>query len=685
MYYKKLLLLSFLLSIHLGLFFSCKKEKALTATEINWLQKNDSITIAVFPYYPPYQFLNNNDEIDGIFIDYLDLIEKKIDFKLNRKYYSHWPSVLKDIRNKKIDAIIEIQSTRKRSEYLNVYTRLFESEHVIVTQKNSSENFNIKDAEIILPKEYAISEIIRDKYPSIKITEEDDDISCLKKINASSSSLAYVGPKPIANYLIKTHNLDNLEIHSEIGITYKPGIGVHVDNKTLNSIIKKGIKNISNAESQDIIENWLYVENKPFYKKTSFILAILLSISILLFVVLGVNFYLGLIVNKKTKELRKAKNKAEKDEQLITTFIQNVSKEIQNPTDTIINFSKFLNDQKLTNSQKSRYTNIITTSCRQLIGQIDNVLEISQLQTKQIKLSLEKTDIYEVMDSIYTIFEIKAKQKGISLILNNNLNKDQRYIIIDKLKTIKVISAIIENAIKFTKKGAILISVALIEQKLIISIRDSGLGIDSKNQQIISNYLSSKSKKTVIKEHKGYGLIIAKENAKLMRGNLSFSSIKNQGSTFRLEIPFQPIAKTQPSPTDSVTQNRIQPYQVLIAEDGEINFLFLKTLLKKSNEYDFQVYRAKNGKDAVEFCANNKEIDLIFMDIKMPEMNGYEATRMIKKLTPKTPIIAQTAYSTKMDIKKTFDAGCDDFISKPIQSKKLKTILKKHLNDSGLN
>lgn len=119
---------------------------------------------------------------------------------------------------------------------------------------------------------------------------------------------------------------------------------------------------------------------------------------------------------------------------------------------------------------------------------------------------------------------------------------------------------------------------------------------------------------------------------------------------------------------------------VLITEDGEVNFLLLKVVLTKMEAFDFEIYHARNGKEAVDFCKQNKDIDLILMDIKMPVMDGYDATRRIKKIAPHIPIIAQTAYSTEEDIEKAMAAGCDDFISKPVDKKILKPILIKYLS-----
>ena len=656
MHCKKLHLLLF--SILLPFLFSfCSKDKILTEEEDIWLHQNNEIVIALFPYYPPYQFIDGDNKIAGIFIDYLELIEKKIDFKFKRVYYQEWPKLMEDVRNGKVDIVLQIQATKNRQEYLNFYAELFESKHVITVRKDAQYKTNniknFKDKIITVPKDYAIFENLKRKYPDHTFVEDKNDLTCLQKLNSGIYD-AYIGPQAVVNYIIKTKNLDHLEISAETSFVYKTGVSVNKKNSVLNGIIQKSIENISEREKQNIIENWLYNETKPFYKDPSFLLSFLAILIIILSIFLGLNFYLGFIVKQRTKQLRIAKDTAEKGDRLKTAFIKNVSQEIQIPMSGIIDFSKRLGTPSVTSTEKQKYTDIIIASGKQLINSIDNILEISQLQTQQVALNPQKTDLFQVFETSYSIFAIEANKKGITLLLNNNLKHNERFANIDKSKLTKIINGIVENSIKFTKKGAILISCMIQKSSLIITVRDSGFGIDEKDQKdIFKSFSTSQNKLKKQYEGLGLGLAITKENVDLMKGKLSFSSIPNEGSTFRIELPYVPVTSEESNNEESTNNTVPKQYNALIAEDGEINFLFLKTILTKIKEYDFIIHRAKNGKEAVQSCTENKEIDLVFMDIKMPLMNGYDATRKIKKIRPELPIIAQTAYSTKGDIKKS--------------------------------
>ncbi len=670
--------------LYILLFSSCSKEKVLTNSEIEWLKNNDSISIALFPYYPPYQFINKNNTIEGVFIDYLDLIEEKIEHKFKRKYYFEWSKVLSDAKTKQVDMILEAQQSWERHQYLIFHNQLFDTPYAIVTAKNNSSKLTLsklEGKEVAVPKGYAIEEFLKRNFPKIILYTYASETDALERVNRGEH-LAYIGPKAVANYLINYKNFNALKISEELDHSYAPGIAVDKTNDTLNNIITKALKSISEKERQGIIDSWLYKETIPFYKRVNFFAPLLIFFVLLLIIIIDINFYLSQIVKQKTAALRKATDVAEKDNSLKTAFINNVSHDIKVPVNNILLFSKFLKKEEMANVDKTVYIEAIVNSCKQLIENMDNTLEISKLQTKQVKLYQEETNITELLDVVFSTYETKAKKKGIELIVHNTIDEYKNLLLIDKIKFTKTIGALLRNAITYTNKGAVLVTCMIKKKYLTITVRDSGVGIDPKDQKHIFKSFS-KSKDQISQRYQGLGLglTIALENTKMMKGQLSFSSVLDKGSTFRLEIPYFPVLKEKSNKENIEIRRKenTKTYLILIAEDGDVNFLVLKTILSKMKEYSFTIHRAVNGKEAVLFSKETDMIDLILMDIKMPEMNGYEATKQIKQIYPLLPVIAQTAYTSKEDIKNAFDAGCDDFISKPINPKMLKKMIDTYL------
>lgn len=396
------------------------------------------------------------------------------------------------------------------------------------------------------------------------------------------------------------------------------------------------------------------------------------------------------ISNRKKieKELKEAKEKAEESDRLKSEFINNMSHEIRTPMNGILGFSDLLSQPNVPKEKRKQYIDIIQSSGKQLMRIIDDILEISRLGTKQVKALKKEVCLNEVLLQQFSIFNIKAKNKGIPLYLKTKLSNKKSTIYTDKTKLIKIISNLLENSLKFTTKGFIEFGYHLIEKEsgnfLEIYVKDTGVGIKLNMQESIFNRFSQEEKE--ISQNLGglgLGLTIAKENTELIGGKISVSSIKGEGATFFVTIPYDAVFSNQETEKNIFNDNlenhnKKDSFTILIAEDEKINFLYLDVILESIFKNSVRIH-AKHGKEAVEICKENNDINLVLMDLKMPVMNGLEATKKIKQTNPKLKIIAQTAYSTNEEKEKAFSAGCDDFISKPIEKKKLSEILNKYL------
>ncbi|SEL42615.1 His Kinase A (phospho-acceptor) domain-containing protein [Aquimarina amphilecti] len=662
---------------------SCSNQDILSESQRDWLLKQDAITVAVYAYYPPYQFINKKDSIDGILVDHFGLIEKKIDYRFRKKYYTNWSNLIKDAQNNKIDIVLEMQETAGREKYLNFYTKFFETPFVLVVREETDSTLkfnNFLDKRITVPKGYSIDDHLKENYSNLNIKNYPDDITCLLKLQSGEAD-AYIGGKALVNYLIKSEGITGLKVITEIDYSYIPSIAVSKENKTLNEIIAKATRNITDKEKQEILDNWLFDVVKPFYKKPKFwFISSIIFFTALASIIL-IHFYLKFKIKQKTQELQIAKDKAEESNRIKTNFIQNISHEIRTPMNGIMGFSELLKSDVITEEERQEYTEIIIASGKDLITSVDNILEISVLETKQSKVRFTPTNLEELFSQLISEHSPKANEKNLIIKLENKIPKEENIIITDHPKLYKILSSLIDNGIKFTHSGSIIIFSYIVEDYVAISIKDTGIGIKQKDRDIIFKSFSQ-SEKEISKNFGGLGLglAIAKEYTNLIGGNISFISKEQEGSAFLLKIPYTPMQNNAELSTKKKGEIIPEKHVVLIAEDGEVNFLFLKTVLTKMIDFEFIIYRAKNGKEAVEICQENEKIDLVLMDIKMPIMDGYDATKRIKKMRPDLPVVAQTAYSTEEDIEKALEAGCDDFLAKPVDRKILKPILDKYIS-----
>jgi len=402
-------------------------------------------------------------------------------------------------------------------------------------------------------------------------------------------------------------------------------------------------------------------------------------------------------IRKKTeKALIIAKQKAEESDLLKTEFINNMSHEIRTPMNGILGFSSMLNKKELSDEKRNNYINIIQNSGKQLMRIIDDILEISKLSTKQVKTIENKVCLNDLLLEQFSIFDIKAKENNTPLYIKKGLSEEESVILTDETKLTKIISNLLENALKFTSKGFVELGYTLVKThgrasqranhasqlEIEIYVKDTGVGIDKEKQEIIFERFSQAEKELSEKVGGlGLGLSIAKENAELLGGSITLKSEKGKGTTFFIRIPYKPInSDTKNNISLKNNKHGIQgsKHNILIVEDDEVNYLYLDTLLENS-QLDCKVLHAKNGKEAVEICNNNTEIGIVLMDLKLPVMNGYETTKKIKKLFPNIPVIAQTAYSTKEEKEQAFLVGCDDFISKPIDNEEFNKVINKYL------
>ncbi len=386
-------------------------------------------------------------------------------------------------------------------------------------------------------------------------------------------------------------------------------------------------------------------------------------------------------IEAQNEELLIAKVKAEESDQLKTAFLHNISHEIRTPMNAIIGFSEFLNDPELIPEKRKNFTDIIVKNCNQLLSIISDIISIATIEAGQEKVKEKEIDLNAILLTLYQQFLLKVKKKNISLNLAPFLLKDGLHIISDETKLIQILTNLIDNALKFTNKGYINFGYTIKDKEIELFVEDTGIGIPAEmHEEIFKRFRQVET--TIARQYggSGLGLSISKAYVELMNGKMWLNSELEKGTTFYFTIPYKINPKNSVSETQHINGLKLETVRstsILIAEDEESNFMLLLEMLSGLN---INILKASNGLEAVEICKSNEPIDLVLMDIKMPVMDGYEATKEIKKLRANLPIIAQTAFSTNDDKNKALLAGCIDFISKPFNQAILITKINEHLH-----
>ena len=380
---------------------------------------------------------------------------------------------------------------------------------------------------------------------------------------------------------------------------------------------------------------------------------------------------------KRAIELEVAKEKAEESDKLKTAFLQNMSHEIRTPLNGIIGFSALLNEENLRSDEIKDFTSMISQSGKRLIEIVNNVLDISKIQTGQLKLNQAHISVNSIFLDLFAFFNTLAKAKQISLSYHNQENIF-RTIYTDEAKLHQILTNLINNAIKFTKSGCIDFGFEIAGKTITFYVKDTGIGIPKAlYDRIFDRFIQAEQSLTKTYEGAGLGLAISKGLVELLGGRIWVESEVNRGTTFFFTLPYETI-KVKPSTIINAREivKRSIRGKVLVAEDDWISYMYLNKILLKLG---ITVIHAENGKQAVEKVMANPDISLILMDIKMPEMNGIEAIKLIKSTRPDIPVIAQTAYAFEEEKLKILSTGCNEYLVKPVTPGNLKAIINKYL------
>jgi PAS domain S-box-containing protein len=380
------------------------------------------------------------------------------------------------------------------------------------------------------------------------------------------------------------------------------------------------------------------------------------------------------------KKLQRETSKAKSSDELKSSFLANMSHEIRTPMNSIIGFSNLLASEQIPDNQKKDFTHYIRTSSELLLNLVDDIIDIAKIEAGELKIVKKDCELSTLGEELLITSKESCKRfnkQHLQLIFSPDADHPKVFLKTDPFRLRQILVNLVNNAIKFTEKGSVEFGFSVKDDKQVeFFVRDTGIGLSREELDMIFE----RFKRARLSEERnimgaGLGLAISKNLVQLLGGEMWVDSIAGKGTTFLFTLPF-----LKPTILPSDTN---EPYQyehsynwygktILVAEDDHNSFKYLRELLSKTG---VEVLHAINGRIAAEFFRSHDKIDLIIMDIQMPEMDGLTATRLIKKMNPQVPVIAQTAYAMAGDKEKMQLAGCDDYVPKPIDGNRLLAIV----------
>ncbi|MBD5779903.1 response regulator [Pelagicoccus sp. NFK12] len=401
-------------------------------------------------------------------------------------------------------------------------------------------------------------------------------------------------------------------------------------------------------------------------------------------------------VRERTKELKIAKEKAEHSDRLKSAFLANMSHEIRTPMNAIIGFLHMLESSDLTPEERQHFHDIINQSSKSLMSLIDDILDLSAIEAGEAEIALQTCDLDEICEELGALFResVLAQKKGkVSFKLERRLpdsfdSNAPLTVVTDPLRLKQILWNLLSNALKFTEEGEIRLGITIRESEpggrleIEYAVKDTGIGIPQEEHQRIFNRfhkLDEAGKK--LYRGTGLGLTITHTLISLMDGKITLQSEPNVGTEFFVTFPF--FSKLEDSQGGSTPSGReasflhadFSHFNLLVVEDETPNFEYIKRVLKKTG---INIRWVNRGGEAIEVFKNGS-FDLVLLDLKLPEVDGYQVARQIREVSPAVPIIVQSAYAMREDIARSQKAGANEHLSKPFSPKDLISVLTKYL------
>lgn len=395
---------------------------------------------------------------------------------------------------------------------------------------------------------------------------------------------------------------------------------------------------------------------------------------------------------KYKQHLLEAKERAEESDRLKSAFLANMSHEIRTPMNGILGFTQLLLSRiDYENDELKYYLDTIYDRGEHLLQIINDIIDISKIEANQLKIVKKDFYLNDLLHELYHSYEVgmeKNKNDDIQLDLVLGFSRENSFIHSDKVRLQQILANLLSNALKFTEKGEIVFGYKKWDpETLLFFVRDTGIGIPGPKQKEIFDRFRQAEEGSASRNYEGtgLGLSISENLVRMLNGTIWVESEEGQGSVFYFTLPLEkarPQQSPEPPNEMGIRNYNLESKKILVVEDDPVSQNYLKEIL---NETGAEMIFTDNGTDAFQIFSHTSDLSMILMDIKLPDKNGDQVTREIRKENSEVPIIAQTAYAMHEDRAKTLEAGCTDYITKPIDPKALLALMNKYLKKTSGN
>lgn len=536
-----------------------KKSRTLQLTEAEkkWMQAhNGQIRLAPDPFFPPYEFFNEEDRYIGIGADIMKLIQEKTGLQFQIVKYASWEDVINAAKKREVDAFTLAAPTPQRKEYMNFTKAYFRMKAVFITRKESAERLaldKMAGMKVSMSKDYAWYDVISMMYPEIDIDTVPNALTGLRKVSFGSSDIQIVS-MAVASYYISQEGISNLKVAGETNLKVPLASAVRSDWPELVSIMNKGIDLISETEMHQIIDKWIFNEKKRFYQTERFwyiVLAIVLTLGVLSIVTVIVNRRLKAVVKEKTIALRLEKQhlksinqklhdalvKAEESDRLSKAILANISHEIRTPMNSIMGFSQVLQIEDLNPEERNYYTDLILKGANKLEDIISDIINVSKIDSDIFKPNWTRVTIGEIKDELATKYKARIEKEHLKIAFDFPRAVLKKTIHSDAVILVQILGNILNNAIKYAPDGKISVGCQCIAEAIEFYVSDNGIGIPAdKQEEIFKPFVQLENEINEKQRGTGLGLTLAQKLATLLGSNIVVDSEPSRGSRFSFKI-----------------------------------------------------------------------------------------------------------------------------------------------------